>query len=104
MPRRRKPQSLAQVALDLFQKMSINDLKDLRDLLSSMVEPEPPSPELPRGSRQGGYFESKNINGRAYIYYRYRSAGILKSLYIGKERNEPELTVGIEGLGAMRTL
>jgi hypothetical protein len=64
-----------------------------------MVEPPEPSLELPRGPRQGGYFERKVITGRTYIYYRYRCGGVLKSLYIGKNLDEP---LAVEGLAAMR--
>jgi hypothetical protein len=100
MSRRRKQQSASAIALDLFRSLSSNDIKTLRDLLNCMVEPSEPSPELPRGPLRGGYFEQKVITGRTYIYYRYRRGGILKSLYVGKERDK--LPAGIEGLAAMR--
>jgi len=100
MVRRRKKQSPAEIALNLFRDLSSNDIKTLKDMLTYMVEPPEPSPELPRGPRQGGYFERKVVTGRTYIYYRYRRGGVLKSLYVGKERNEPP--AGIEDLAAMR--
>jgi hypothetical protein len=85
MVRRRKQQSPAEIALNLFRDLSSNDIKTLKDMLTCMVEPPEPSPELPRGPRQGGYFERKVVTGRTYIYYRYRRGGVLKSLYVGKE-------------------
>jgi hypothetical protein len=100
MPRRRKQQSLAEIALNLFRDLSSNDIKTLKDLLTCMVEPPEPSPELPCGPKRGGYFELKVITGRTYIYYRYRCEGVLKSLYVGK--NLDDLPSGINGLGAMR--
>ncbi len=100
MSRRPKQQSASAIALDVFRNLSSSEIISLRDLLNCMVQPPEPSPELPRGPRQGGYFERKVITGRTYIYYRYRRGGILKSLYVGKERDK--LPAGIEGLAAMR--
>jgi hypothetical protein len=103
MPRQKKQQSPTELALDIFKNWSQNDIRTLRDLLTCMVEPpEPQVQELPRGPRRGGYFERKKSNGRSYYYYRYRCGGVLKSLYIGKDKERNEPPAGIEGLAAMR--
>ena len=101
MPRRRNFQSPSEIALEIFRYWSKEDIIFLRDFLNEFLEPpQPPSQELPRGKRGGGYIEKKVISGKIYLYHRYIHKGKRRSLYIGKERNEPP--AGIEDLAAMR--
>ena len=39
---------------------------------------------LMQGSKGGGYFEDKKINGKSYRYLRYRTGKKLRSIYLGR--------------------
>jgi hypothetical protein len=98
MPRKRKIQSPSEIALEIFkQNWSKDDIISLKDLLDCILEPPaPPSRQLPRGRRGGGYVEKKTLNGKSYFYHRYIHEGKRRSVYIGKSLDEPP--AGIEGL------
>ena len=101
MPRRRKIQPPSEVALEIFRHWSREDVNFLRDFLTCLLEPpQPPSQELPRGKRGGGYIEKKVISGKIYFYHRYNHEGKRRSMYLGKQLAEPSAGVGVVGRDA----
>jgi len=102
MPRRRKQTTPTQLALDAVINWSLEDIRFFQQVLANLLEPpQPPSQELPRGRRGGGYCELKVINGKRYLYHRFNEGGKRRSVYLGK-RYPNEMSAEIEGLAAMR--
>jgi hypothetical protein len=98
MNRRRKTPNINRLALDAATIWSKQDLEFFRGVIDTLLEP-PPSIELPKGCRGGGYYECKVIKNRNYFYYRYNHEGKRRSIYVGKQFNEPP--AGFEGLAAI---
>jgi hypothetical protein len=72
------------------------ELEEMRAIIDALLEASSPEPETspvpagdsqPHGTRGGGYFEDKMINGCGpYQYLRYWLCGKRKSVYVGKKK------------------
>ncbi len=94
MPRK-QPTHLSpkDVTLHAYQwnRAELEEMRAIIDALLEASEPEPEAEAVPvgdsqsRGTRGGGYFEDKMINGCGpYRYLRFWISGKRKSVYVGK--------------------
>jgi hypothetical protein len=76
---------------------NVDELEEMRAIIDAILEADTalePETEAgnagdsqPRGTRGGGYFEDKMINGCGpYRYLRYWFCGKRKSVYVGKKK------------------
>jgi hypothetical protein len=97
MPRKQPTRLIPKdVAFHAYQ-WNRGELEEMRAIIDAMLEADTvPEPETeaenagdskPRGTRGGGYFEDKMINGCGpYRYLRYWLCGKRKSVYVGKKK------------------
>jgi len=74
-----------------WDRAELEEMRAIVDALMEASKPEPQAEEVPagnsqsRGTRGGGYFEDKMINGCGpYRYLRFWVSGKRKSVYVGK--------------------
>ena len=71
-----------------WNQAELEGLKELADSLLRASSAEqraiPALHALFQGSKGGGYFEDKIINGKSYRYLRYRTGKKLRSVYLGR--------------------
>jgi hypothetical protein len=94
MPRKHQTRlSPKDVALHAYQwnRAELAEMRAIVDALMEASQPEPEPEAVPagnshsRGTRGGGYFEDKMINGCGpYRYLRFWLSGKRKSVYVGK--------------------
>jgi hypothetical protein len=94
MPRKQQTHlSPKDVASHAYQ-WNLAELEEMRAIVDALIEasqPEPQTEAVPAGNSQscgtrgGGYFEEKMINGCGpYRYLRFWVSGKRKSVYVGK--------------------